>query len=1060
MRRAVPAPGAAQSARRRGARLGGLTAGFVAVVIALAAPIAVADPPPITITVPGDNTVEATSGSGAVVSFTVTSNDLAATVSCDHPSGSVFAIATTTVACTAVDGADSASASFSVIVRDTTPPVVTVPGNIPTGATSSAGAVVTFSASAADLVDGSVSPSCVPASGSTFPFGPTTVTCTATDTHGNQSSASFNVTVKDATPPVVTVPPDITTTTTTASGKSVTFTASASDNIDGSITATCTPASGTNFAVGTTTVNCSATDAHGNTASASFHVTVTLVDTTPPVVTVPPDITTTTTTASGKSVTFTASASDNIDGSITATCTPASGANFAVGTTTVNCSATDAHGNTASASFHVTVTLVDTTPPVVTVPPDITTTTTTASGKSVTFTASASDNIDGSITATCTPASGTNFAVGTTTVNCSATDAHGNKGTGSFTITVTLVDTTPPVVTVPPNITTTTTTASGKSVTYPAATANDNIDGAITPTCTPASGTNFAVGTTTVNCSATDAHGNKGTGSFTITVTLVDTTPPVVTVPANITQEATSSGGAVVTFPPATASDNIDGAITPTCTPASGTTFPLGPTTVTCSATDQHNNTGTGTFKITIRDTTDPVVHVPDHITAEAASADGAAVSFSASADDAIDGSLSTSCTPASSSTFPLGTTTVTCTATDRSGNKGSATFQVTVGDTTGPSVTVPANLTREANGPGGALVIFTASASDGVDGPLTPAAITCLPASGSTFPLGKTTVTCSASDSHGNSGHSSFVVTVVDTTAPRLNVPKAITLSSPNPLPASNSKVAAFLGSANATDLVDGTVSVTNDAPGSFPLGTTTVTFTATDKAGNKTVASSSVTVTVAAVPPPPPPDTTPPAPVGKLAASASDGVVKLTWLQPADGDFDHVAVEQSSAGSPLSVVYTGSGNSFTARGLKNGSEYRFVVVSYDKTGNASAEAAIVATPAAPMLLQPKDAAVTTKPPLLDWRDVTGASYYNVQLYRAPSGLKTTSVLPSGSKILSIWPTTSSLRLSAKWVYGKKHYQLSPGRYLWFVWAGFGPRADVKYGPLLGQSSFIVRRH
>jgi hypothetical protein len=217
---------------------------------------------------------------------------------------------------------------------------------------------------------------------------------------------------------------------------------------------------------------------------------------------------------------------------------------------------------------------------------------------------------------------------------------------------------------------------------------------------------------------------------------------------------------------------------------------------------------------------------------------------------------------------------------------------------------------------------------------------------------------------------------------------------------------------------------------------------------------------VTVAAVPPPPPPDTKPPAPVGKLAASASDGVVKLTWLQPAGSDFDHVVVEQSTAGSPLSVVYTGKANSFTATGLKNGSEYRFVVVSYDKTGNASAEVAIVATPAAAMLVQPKNGAVTTKAPLLDWRDISGASYYNVQLYRLPATLKTTGLLPSGSKVLSIWPTTSSLRLSVKWVYGKKHYQLSPGTYVWFVWPGFGPRADVKYGPLLGQSSFVFHRH
>ncbi|MGZ6661787.1 MAG: HYR domain-containing protein, partial [Solirubrobacteraceae bacterium] len=135
-------------------------------------------------------------------------------------------------------------------------------------ATSAAGAVVNFSASASDIVDGSITPSCSPGSGSTFAFGTTTVTCSATDTHGNPGSASFHVTVQDTTRPSVTVPADIATTTTVASGKSVTFNASASDNIDGSITPSCSPASGANFPVATTTVNCTATDAHGNTGSA------------------------------------------------------------------------------------------------------------------------------------------------------------------------------------------------------------------------------------------------------------------------------------------------------------------------------------------------------------------------------------------------------------------------------------------------------------------------------------------------------------------------------------------------------------------------------------------------------------------------------------------------------------------------------------------------------------------------------------------------------------------------------------------------------------------------
>jgi large repetitive protein len=936
-------------------------------------------------------------------------------------------------------------------------PVVTVPSDITAEATSGSGASVSFPPATSDQ-DG-VIPTCDHSSGDVFPLGTTTVTCSATNADGETGTGSFNITVQDTTPPNVSTPGDITREATSATGATVTFAASANDAVDGSITPSCSPGSGSTFAIGTTTVTCTATDTHGNPGSATFHVVV--QDTSKPAVSVPPNISQSTTNPGGLAVTYSVSASDTVDGAITPSCSPASGANFAIGTTTVNCSATDAHGNTGTGSFTITVTLVDTTKPVVTVPSDITTTTTVASGKSVTYpAATANDNVDGAITPTCTPASGTNFTVGTTTVTCSATDAHNNTGQAGFHVTVTLVDTTAPVVTVPSDISTTTTLASGKSVSF-AASATDNIDGPLTPSCSPASGTNFPVGTTTVTCSATDAHGNTGSKSFNVTVTLVDTTKPVVTVPANITQEATSSSGTIVNFPPATANDNIDGAITPTCSPASGTSFPLGPTTVTCSATDAHGNTGTGSFKVTLVDTTNPVVTVPADITQEATSSGGATVTFPpATANDNIDGAITPTCSPASGTNFPLGTTTVTCSATDKSGNKGTGSFHVTVEDTTGPTVTVPTDQTREANGPAGAVVTFTASASDIVDGPLMPAAITCLPVSGSTFPLGKTTVTCSASDAHGNPGHSSFAVTVVDTTPPRMNIPAAITLSSPNSLPSSDPTISAFLGSANATDLVDGTVRVSNNAPGSFPIGTTTVTFTATDKAGNKTVASSTVTVTVAAVPPPPPPDTKPPAPVGKLAASVSDGVVKLTWLLPGDSDFDHVTVEQSSEGSPLSVVYTGSGTSFTAKRLKNGVEYRFVVVSYDKTGNASAEAAIVATPAVAMLVQPKNGAVTTKAPLLDWRDVTGAAYYNVQLYRLPATAKTTGLLPSGSKILSIWPTKSSLRLSLKWVYGKKHYQLSPGTYVWFVWAGFGPRSDVKYGPLLGQSSFVFHRH
>ena len=105
-------------------------------------------------------------------------------------------------------------------------------GNITTPATGSSGAVVTFSASASDIVDGSITPSCLPPSGSTLPVGTTTVTCTATDVHGNTGSGSFSVTVQDTTPPVLTVPANMNVAATGAGGAVVTYTASAVDAID------------------------------------------------------------------------------------------------------------------------------------------------------------------------------------------------------------------------------------------------------------------------------------------------------------------------------------------------------------------------------------------------------------------------------------------------------------------------------------------------------------------------------------------------------------------------------------------------------------------------------------------------------------------------------------------------------------------------------------------------------------------------------------------------------------------------------------------------------------
>ena len=113
---------------------------------------------------------------------------------------------------------------------------------------------------------------------------------------------------------------------------------------------------------------------------------------------------------------------------------------------------------------------------------------------------------------------------------------------------------------------------------------------------------------------------------------------------------------------------------------ASNTVFPLGTTTVTCSATDKAGNKGDNTFTVTVEDTTAPNLTVSSAKTATATSAAGAAVNYTAaSAIDIVDGTVTASCDKASGSVFPLGSTTVTCTATDKAGNTGTETFTVTV---------------------------------------------------------------------------------------------------------------------------------------------------------------------------------------------------------------------------------------------------------------------------------------------------------------------------------------------------------------------------------------------
>jgi len=304
----------------------------------------------------------------------------------------------------------------------------------------------------------------------------------------------------------------------------------------------------------------------------------------------------------------------------------------------------------------------------ITLPGDITAEAQRADGANVQWNAGADgpDDFNGrpQSSATCSPASNSLFPLGTTTVSCSGSDGS----TGTFNVTV--VDTTAPALQLPDEVRTSTDN-SGAVVTF-AAVANDIVDGSVAVSCSPASGSFFAVGTTKVHCTASDSRSNNANGNFEVVVTQ-NQPPPPPPPPSEqtITVEATGPNGAVVTYADSTgAGDDENGRPRGTCSTQSGSLFPLGTTVVTCTNV---------TLKIVVVDTTAPELTLPGSITRAATSPDGAVVTFNAFAGDLVDGSVAVTCAPASGTIFPIGATAVACSASDSRSNAASGSFVVEV---------------------------------------------------------------------------------------------------------------------------------------------------------------------------------------------------------------------------------------------------------------------------------------------------------------------------------------------------------------------------------------------
>ena len=312
--------------------------------------------------------------------------------------------------------------------------------------------------------------------------------------------------------------------------------------------------------------------------------------------------------------------------------------------------------------------------PVVTVPLDITDDAVGPQGKVITFDVTAADAAGAPVAVDCTPASGSTFPVGRTAVLCTATDpTTGAIGLGELAVTI---------IDGPPTIFGSDFTAEadqphGRMVdSYPIL-AQDAVDKDLLLECTPTTPNLFLLDETTpVMCTVTDHTGQSASTNF--TVKIQDTTAPTLCPLPDILVGTNAGAGAIVNYATC-ANDIVDGDTTVVCDHGSGSFFSFGDTKVTCHTEDAHHNRSEASFFVRVGDTTPPVLALPGVVTAIATSKNGARVNYTVTAVDNIDPMPKVKCNPPSGAQFPIGSSTVTCTATDASGNASQGTFKVRV---------------------------------------------------------------------------------------------------------------------------------------------------------------------------------------------------------------------------------------------------------------------------------------------------------------------------------------------------------------------------------------------
>jgi len=693
--------------------------------------------------------------------------------------------------------AEATAAAEAAAIPDTTKPIISPPANLVIEATGSLTSVELGEAIAMDENGIQLLVNNAP---TLFPLGSSTIIWTAIDNSGNSASAIQQVSIVDTTPPIIHSVPDITAEAVVPYDNIIELQEPSADDLLGVISITNNAPQF--FPVGETIVTWTATDVGGNTANIEQKITV--VDTIFPTLQVPDDIVIEATSLDQNEVNLgEATSTDNGEIVSITNDTPEF---FPIGETIVTWTTIDSSNNFSSLTQLVSV--IDTTVPEILPLEDITLEASSVDANIVNLDNPVVSDIQDTTIYIIAPDV---FPIGETTVTWTAVDASANSAI--TTQIVTIIDTTKPGLSIPDDQTVEASSLDETLVDIGQAEAHD-ITG-ISSIVHNAPDV-FPLGSTLIAWTATDNHGNITTAYQTITV--VDTTSPIIISPQDIISEATDPTMNYIELEEFVASDSVGIESIINDKPI---IFPFGSTTVTWTVTDISGNISQATQVVTLVDTTLPEIFVPTDIVAEATGLSSTMVELGEATAHDIMGISSVTEHP--SRFFVLGETTITWTATDTSGNSISATQTVTIVDTTSPSITAPSSITMEATSADSNIVILgNPVSSDLVD---IPSISNNAP---NLFPLGETIVTWTAIDTSGNISQATQTVTIVDTTSPELIMPEDIMIG------AFSLEKQVEIGEAQANDLAGSILTITNDAPNSFPLGDTVVTWNVSDEFGN----------------------------------------------------------------------------------------------------------------------------------------------------------------------------------------------------------------------------------